>query len=116
MATPTDAKPAPVQAAQPPAQMPMSIYGPTHPVAKPNPHNLPLDANGQREWNHSLWNCTDRCDVCCMSCWCREPFGPAISTALIWLRSLHCVRSIGDPNPAPAIDRSTYVAELPWCW
>lgn len=59
----------PQQMQQPSMQQPMMVAQPGM-AANSNPLGKPLDAKGQRAWNHGLCSFTDRCGLCCLSCWC----------------------------------------------
>ncbi|CAA7268707.1 unnamed protein product [Cyclocybe aegerita] len=82
--------PAPLpQTAQPQPTVPMSIPG----AGNRNVKNLPLDAEGKRDWSFGLLDCLGDISTCCLACWC-----PCLAHAQNRRRLDH-LNATGMPDP-----------------
>ncbi|KAI0279926.1 PLAC8-domain-containing protein [Russula aff. rugulosa BPL654] len=51
--------------AQPQGTAPMQVLG-----GNRNTKNCPIGPDGKRDWSFGLFDCFDRCGLCCWSTWC----------------------------------------------
>ncbi|KAF9037077.1 PLAC8 family-domain-containing protein [Panaeolus papilionaceus] len=73
---------------QPQATPPMNIGG------YRNVKNLPVNANGKRDWSFGLFGCMSDINTCCLACWC-----PCLAHAKNRRRLDHLNRhGVPDPN------------------
>ncbi|KAH8915403.1 PLAC8-domain-containing protein [Atractiella rhizophila] len=83
-----------VRGVQPSFRAMMSLSTPRQEGPAPNPLDKAMDTNGQREWNHGLFECTEDCGTCCAATWCTPCVYGRNKSRLDWLNAA------GNPHPS----------------